>query len=577
MINKYYGSFLSILVILLVFDYILAKNLLGYKSKFFRINSQESFEEQIDENANNHVKSIRELEKYLRQNNLFLDMLLKSIKSGRKLNKKELSVLNTIYKNNQKLSSLINTPEIMEKLNQEREYIQKISQETFTLPLTNNNMEGIQSYITLLKNSISELKNGLEQFIKIEIKTLDLELYILSRIIQARDSAIKLRSYAENKNLKDISELSNKLTAEIIDFGHNYRKIEAFDKYNAVLTNYQKLVEALSIYGLIEGQNNVIPSEETVTPIPSPPSPPPSPPSPHSPPSPPQPLPPSQPSPSTPIIGVESWEKVDPPPSSDGLVEISQERTVSVPEKEIWKTDKNRWLQAHNFYRSKHCSPPLEWDDRLAKLAEDWAKNLASQRRASVIPHPSTQTEKSKYLTVRDSSNKPCCNNYNGLLGQNLAYGPRNISTNSQVYNKEIEDVVSDWYEEVNLPNYFQPSIRTYGGDISFNPNLENRIQRLQSINNQYRTSGAIPENCPNKLGYKYNQSPNCNPTTGHMTQIVWKDSTKVGCAKVKAAWNTDTYIWACNYNPPGNVYGWNESSTLDSFNKNVQNPNTCL
>lgn len=39
----------------------------------------------------------------------------------------------------------------------------------------------------------------------------------------------------------------------------------------------------------------------------------------------------------------------------------------------------------------------------------------------------------------------------------------------------------------------------------------------------------------------------------GHYTQVVWKDTTKVGCGK--ATCGTDQ-VWVCNYDPPGNWIG---------------------
>lgn len=39
-----------------------------------------------------------------------------------------------------------------------------------------------------------------------------------------------------------------------------------------------------------------------------------------------------------------------------------------------------------------------------------------------------------------------------------------------------------------------------------------------------------------------------------HYTQIVWRSTMKVGCAKVKC-WNGNTFI-SCNYDPHGNVIG---------------------
>lgn len=40
---------------------------------------------------------------------------------------------------------------------------------------------------------------------------------------------------------------------------------------------------------------------------------------------------------------------------------------------------------------------------------------------------------------------------------------------------------------------------------------------------------------------------------TGHFTQVVWRDTTQVGCA-VATCRGMD--IWVCEYDPPGNVQG---------------------
>lgn len=44
------------------------------------------------------------------------------------------------------------------------------------------------------------------------------------------------------------------------------------------------------------------------------------------------------------------------------------------------------------------------------------------------------------------------------------------------------------------------------------------------------------------------------NKVCGHYTQVVWRDTQKVGCAMVI---NQDkSQIWVCNYSPPGNWVG---------------------
>ncbi len=57
------------------------------------------------------------------------------------------------------------------------------------------------------------------------------------------------------------------------------------------------------------------------------------------------------------------------------------------------------------------------------------------------------------------------------------------------------------------------------------------------------------------KANYTYS-SNSCasGKVCGHYTQIVWKDSTEVGCGKAVCADNSQ--FWVCNYTPPGNYTG---------------------
>ncbi|KAJ7277571.1 hypothetical protein O6H91_Y389900 [Diphasiastrum complanatum] len=57
------------------------------------------------------------------------------------------------------------------------------------------------------------------------------------------------------------------------------------------------------------------------------------------------------------------------------------------------------------------------------------------------------------------------------------------------------------------------------------------------------------------KYSYNY-QSNTCafNQDCGHYTQIVWRDSCRVGCARVTCA--NGAVFMTCNYDPPGNYIG---------------------
>ena len=213
-----------------------------------------------------------------------------------------------------------------------------------------------------------------------------------------------------------------------------------------------------------------------------------------------------------------------------------------------------------------HCAPLLTWNAELATLSTNWLNNLVATQQANVIPmrHPTTQQERSTYLTMVDSNGNPCCTSACtqgdqancGIVGQNIAYGPLSAVTSTDVFNKQIEDVVADWYEEVALPNVSdsqgnavsQPVMFT-GQDITFT-SLADRQTAVQAVINSMRTAGTIPSTCADTLAYQYGAPIACNPETGHFTQVVWKGSTQVGCAQVPLNQTmTPGYdLWVCNY-----------------------------
>ncbi|KAM3694806.1 hypothetical protein ACB098_07G082700 [Castanea mollissima] len=56
------------------------------------------------------------------------------------------------------------------------------------------------------------------------------------------------------------------------------------------------------------------------------------------------------------------------------------------------------------------------------------------------------------------------------------------------------------------------------------------------------------------KSKYDYNSNSCVGGVCGHYTQVVWRKSVRLGCAKVRCN-NGGTFI-GCNYDPPGNFVG---------------------
>ncbi|MCI5207715.1 MAG: SCP-like extracellular [Candidatus Electrothrix sp. ATG2] len=76
-----------------------------------------------------------------------------------------------------------------------------------------------------------------------------------------------------------------------------------------------------------------------------------------------------------------------------------------------------------------------------------------------------------------------------------------------------------------------------------------NGIKKIQEISDQSVVNTWVNE------GKNYNYTRNsCPEGCGNYTQIIWKDTTEVGCGM--ALCSDKAQIWVCNYSPAGNVIG---------------------
>jgi uncharacterized protein YkwD len=64
---------------------------------------------------------------------------------------------------------------------------------------------------------------------------------------------------------------------------------------------------------------------------------------------------------------------------------------------------------------------------------------------------------------------------------------------------------------------------------------------------------GAVELWASEKKNYVYAKSYEFSTNTGHYTQIVWRDSTQIGCASAKCSRST---VVVCRYQPQGNFLG---------------------
>ncbi|MHB1015206.1 MAG: CAP domain-containing protein [Desulfurivibrionaceae bacterium] len=149
-------------------------------------------------------------------------------------------------------------------------------------------------------------------------------------------------------------------------------------------------------------------------------------------------------------------------------------------------------LQEHNTLRSAVGAPELRWSDALARQAAAWANRL-----------------KKESCTMQHS---------HGDLGENL-YWASPLKTGSKSKGS------STWKWRL----------------------LPQSIKEKNVV-----ASWATEQRWYSRATNTCNAPP--GKTCGHYTQMVWKNTREVGCAK--AVCDDNSQVWVCNYAPAGNVAG---------------------
>ena len=114
------------------------------------------------------------------------------------------------------------------------------------------------------------------------------------------------------------------------------------------------------------------------------------------------------------------------------------------------------------------------------------------------------------------------------------------------VWSEEMAQLAADWAKKLKKKNCgFE-----HRPDNKYGENL------FMGTSGYYDAKYVVDAWGNEKADYNYNKNK-CKPgkMCGHYTQIVWKSTQRVGCAKIEC----DGYdIWVCNYDPPGNWVGQN-------------------
>jgi len=206
--------------------------------------------------------------------------------------------------------------------------------------------------------------------------------------------------------------------------------------------------------------------------------------------------------------------------STDTVTVHNETSTTATEEQE-------KIVKRHNYYRNLVSVPALVWDNDLAKHAQTWANYLAENytnkdAKAGRLPHA------------------------------------RVFQTN-----KHFED---EWYEGENIATttkhigYVAEEPIDTSLEYVFHAPKDSDVHELLDVN------GAVDAWASEAFYYDYdtNKAKKEGKIVGHYTQIVWADSTKVGCGKAISKTYTffngvkDVYFeWVvCRYSTPGNIVG---------------------
>jgi len=80
--------------------------------------------------------------------------------------------------------------------------------------------------------------------------------------------------------------------------------------------------------------------------------------------------------------------------------------------------------------------------------------------------------------------------------------------------------------------------------------------ENLAAGSGDFMTATKAVEMWVDEKQYYHHDSNTCDEgqVCGHYTQVVWRNSVRLGCARVQC--NNGGYVVSCNYDPPGNFIG---------------------
>lgn len=152
--------------------------------------------------------------------------------------------------------------------------------------------------------------------------------------------------------------------------------------------------------------------------------------------------------------------------------------------------DQNQVIKSHNHFRQELSLPAIKWSKKLEQSSQNYANKLA--KRGCVLQHSGIKN-----------------------IGENIYWASALTRT------RTTSDGVVTKSKTVQTINGTQV-VEAWGSEKS---------------DYDYETNSC-------------QQSKQC----GHYTQMIWRMTTQIGCAK--AVCDNSAQVWVCHYSPPGNYVG---------------------
>lgn len=125
-------------------------------------------------------------------------------------------------------------------------------------------------------------------------------------------------------------------------------------------------------------------------------------------------------------------------------------------------------------------------------------------------------------------------------------------------YSPELEASAQVWADNLKQTNHCQMRHSDPGGKYGENLYWASAVMWSDGRREQQRVPSEKPVDNWGSEKANYDPAQNrCAPgkVCGHYTQVVWKTTTKVGCA-VAVCEDSHEQVWVCQYQPAGNWVG---------------------